>query len=58
MIIHILEQGRALCGIQGAPIQWPEGHVFVSMIERNMATCPGCVRQSQERMMEKSGGVS
>lgn len=45
-IVHILEEGRARCGIPGLPKDWPEGHVWVAANEGEApaeATCPWCV---------------
>ena len=28
-VIHILRAGRALCSLEGAPHNWPEGHRWI-----------------------------
>jgi hypothetical protein len=43
-VVHILYEGRALCGLPGIPREWPEGHRWVRKEERNRATCSGCKR--------------
>jgi hypothetical protein len=41
-MIHILSQGRALCGLEGTPSSWPEGHLWVSISLYREATCQSC----------------
>lgn len=45
MIIHIMDQGRALCGLEGPPYLWPEDHAWVGygQHDEEQANCPGCV---------------
>jgi hypothetical protein len=40
--VHILHHGFALCGLEGIPSAWPEGHRWVDLTEKNRATCMGC----------------
>lgn len=41
-VVHILHQGRALCGLVGTPSQWTEEHRWVPVTERYKATCDAC----------------
>jgi tRNA(Ile2) C34 agmatinyltransferase TiaS len=45
--VHILSYGRALCGTRHEvmPHDWPEGHTWVSLHEREQATCEECIAQ-------------
>ncbi len=46
-VVHVLAHGNALCGLAGAPSDWPRGHVWVSAFEAReaaLATCPACRR--------------
>jgi len=40
IVLHVLEGGRARCGLPGVPRDWPRGHRWVRT--RDAATCPGC----------------
>ena len=41
--VHILYQGKAMCGIPGAPHQWPQDeHRGVPMTEHYKCTCNRC----------------
>lgn len=54
-VIHILNEGKALCGQEGLPSSWPEGHRWVSVAHYIEAQgmigcmCPGCERALAER---------
>lgn len=49
-VIHVLWAGVAICGtVQGAPVGWPSGHVWVPVDERGLATCAECCRLAAER---------
>lgn len=42
---HVLHEGQSLCAISsvfGVPRDWPDGHKWVSMNERSLATCQKC----------------
>jgi hypothetical protein len=41
-VVHILHEGRALCGQSGLPTDWPSGHRWVRR-EDDGATCRKCV---------------
>lgn len=47
--VHILFEGRALCGLPGLPKDWPEGHVWIAFDDprRDVATCPVCTQPNQ-----------
>jgi len=41
--VHVLRQGRALCGFSDrVPLYWPEGHFWVAPEDRALVTCQGC----------------
>ena len=44
--VHILREGYALCGLPGIPREWPEGHRWVRVEERNRVTCSACKRKA------------
>ncbi len=51
MILHILHNGAALCGLPGAPCDWPEGHKWVDrrgflLLAPGVRAeaCPECVK--------------
>jgi hypothetical protein len=44
-VVHILSRGVSLCDISehyGTPNHWPDGHVWVALPERKLATCRKC----------------
>lgn len=45
--VHIVYQGRALCGLQGVPGEWPDGQRWVRLGEVG-ANCPGCLATSAQ----------
>lgn len=45
-VVHVLAAGRALCGLQGVPAEWPDGHGWVEAPEE--ATCAACVATATE----------
>ena len=41
--VHILEEGLPLCGFTShIPSDWPPGHIWVGLGEKDKATCPEC----------------
>ena len=45
MTIHVLKEGRALCGIPGQPKDWPPTHYWARLPDdRDRVNCPGCCR--------------
>jgi len=40
--VHVLHHGRAMCGLDGCPKDWPTGHIWVDATEADRATCPRC----------------
>lgn len=54
--VHLLKHGRSLCGMPGLPKDWPEGHVWVSVKDEELAsevTCGKCV----SRLIDPSGSL-
>ena len=44
-VIHILNEGFPLCGFSSDfPVNWPEGHLWVSITEPDDANCEECKR--------------
>ncbi|MHB8107661.1 MAG: hypothetical protein ACYDH4_09600 [Candidatus Cryosericum sp.] len=43
-VVHILREGRALCGLSGLPQDWPAGEYWLSEGDARGATCEGCLR--------------
>lgn len=45
MIVHILLEGRALCGMPGLPGEWPEGHAWLAFNDSGAvdASCAVCL---------------
>lgn len=45
--LHLLAEGRALCGLAGIPRDWAPGHFWVGAdeppIERASANCAACL---------------
>ena len=42
-LVHVLSGGVPLCGFSTAlPCDWPEEHLWVSVMDPDDATCPGC----------------
>lgn len=41
MIVHILHEGRALCGLAGIPSTWPEDHRWISKDQPGNVSIPG-----------------
>ncbi len=41
-IVHVLHEGRALCGQPGLPREWPPSHFWVNQQECRRATCRIC----------------
>lgn len=44
-VVHILYQGRAMCGKHGAPHQWGEGHAGVHFHEHYKCSCNDCLNE-------------
>lgn len=50
-VVHILLFGRAFCGQEGLPCDWPAGHRWVSAVhdpDISKATCEECKARHQE----------
>lgn len=51
LVVHILLMGQALCGQEGLPCDWPEGHKWVAVVhdpDLKDANCPRCVARHKE----------
>lgn len=47
-VVHILQYGLPLCRFTPElPEGWPQGHRWVGLDERNLATCPTCILQAK-----------
>jgi hypothetical protein len=45
-IVHILHEGKAFCGLDGLPVEWPAGHKWVALHDAGAiedASCPACL---------------
>lgn len=42
---HIFDKGRALCGMPGRPVDWPQGHDWVAMADGRHCTCHKCAER-------------
>ena len=49
--VHILIEGRALCGKPGVPGDWRDGHRWVRFEERATATCDECLSAAWPRVV-------
>jgi hypothetical protein len=48
---HLLWQGRALCGLRGLPSDWPAGHKWVALDDReniHHVSCHECMGRAHE----------
>ncbi len=43
--VHVLHEGRALCGMPGLPRDWPAGHKWTRIDEIKDATCNVCIHR-------------
>lgn len=41
-IVHILRYGSALCGLEGLPRDWPDGHLWTEEGDPEV-NCEGCL---------------
>lgn len=51
LIVHILLMGRAFCGQEGVPADWPPNHKWVGAIhdpDLKNANCQGCIDKWKE----------
>ena len=46
VIVHVLQGGFALCGVEGVPGDWPDGHKWVSLQDIADATCVTCLSRA------------
>lgn len=47
--VHVLLYGRVLCGsVHGLPKDWGDGHRWVSVIDRQLATCAACKSAAEQ----------
>lgn len=50
-VVHILFHGRALCGQEGLPCDWPPGHKWVGAVydpDIGNANCERCKAKHKE----------
>lgn len=43
-VVHLLQAGRALCGMKGVPGEWPDGHRWVSYYDEENAAEVNCMK--------------
>ena len=55
--VHILHEGRSLCGLPGVPKDWPDGHTWVGRAERGKATCDACLGGTKRRYSGPTEGL-
>lgn len=57
-VIHALRYGSALCGIEGVPASWPEGHVWIAAhyCDPKEISCVGCAAKYVDTMKRKMPG--
>jgi len=51
MVVHIIHYGRTFCPISythGTPNKWPDGHVFVTVLDAKDSNCGECVSAYEE----------
>lgn len=50
MTVHILFQGRTLCGIREPPADWPSDHKWLSFLDDDLekVTCAVCISTAKE----------
>ncbi len=54
MKVHILHEGFPLCDFSRIPpVDWPTGHQWVSLHDRDKGTCSAC-REKAKQMLNKN----
>ena len=50
IVVHVLDQGRPLCGFsEDSPKDWPSGNFWVSLYEaKERPNCPECIKREEE----------
>lgn len=43
MMVHLLVQGQAVCGMEGKPASWPKDHWWADLPNKDRVNCPGCL---------------
>lgn len=54
LVVHILLQGRALCGQEGLPCDWPPNHKWVGAVhdpDIAKANCQPCKTEHKRRKL-------
>jgi ribosomal protein L37E len=46
-VIHLLKFGVTACLLPGTPKDWPENHKWVGEEDKNLVTCPTCIKGMQ-----------
>ncbi len=54
LTVHVLRAGLAVCGLEGVPALWPDGHRWTAPDVLEDATCRSCLDQlSKEKVFKK-----
>ena len=54
LTVHVLRHGLAICGLDGVPAMWPDGHRWTYPDQLQDATCKACLDQlSKEKQFIK-----
>lgn len=56
--VHILHEGRALCGLAGVPRDWPKGERWTRLDERATATCDACLEAAEPYEVTERAGFA
>jgi hypothetical protein len=56
--VHLLHHGRAPCGMEGVPGDWPDGHKWVGLEGLADVTCSVCTKVGNNlNFIQQKGGV-
>ncbi len=49
MLIHILHNGKALCGFSYlTPVNWPKGNDWTVVAEKDKSNCEACLKKLEK----------